>query len=599
MMLNYKAFLFCALTLLMFAQTATAQFAVVVEDQAEIQEGKYTILNNMYENPTALQSTWRWRDAKYNVWGWGSWFDKSDMDSINTPSVVLGWHWWTPDADTQLPTHLLNNDPILTRADWSIPVNGDPKLNVSYNLWFHDPSAADNGLDWRDTPKSKIGVWLHQEGGMSPQGNLEPGIVVIQGIEWELWRDLSGEWDVFTFRPKNGAVNNTELQLRDFIHEVLWLRNWMHYDTILSGVEFGTEVDHTHAPTEFHVGSFYIDVKTEAVPAPAPAPESPSSTMYVSGRHLYSATGERVVLRGVNAGLGWIEAERREEAIQEIGKSAANCLRIVWLRPEDLKYHSRTPQDLDNVIRQTIENNMIPMVMLLTPPSGRNLDKVSEMVDYWTSPEVVQVVNKYQRWMILNIANEAGNPAGESDNDFVSTYTDAINRIRDAGINVPLVIDATDFAQDYQQVFRTWEQIRDSDQGHSNVMFSLHTYWHGSTERKRGIYDDVISRVVADNIPLIFGEGPTPTDFQCIESPWEYGIQEMQTNGISWLAWSWGVVRNRDCGSDDSNRQDTNQFDITKPGAKNGDWNTDYAREIMVDNPNGIGNTSVRPDGLR
>ena len=62
---------------------------------------------------------------------------------------------------------------------------------------------------------------------------------------------------------------------------------------------------------------------------------------------------------------------------------------------------------------------------------------------------------------------------------------------------------------------------------------------------------------------------------------------------MSWLVWSWGVVRNDDCGD-----EEVNQFDLTRESAQFGDWNTDYARQILVDHPNSISNTSVRPAEL-
>ena len=595
-----KAFLLAALTLLTFTQTTIAQNALTTfsfANQGEIEAEKYTILNNRFGDPDAGQVVWRWEGP--DTWGWGTWFDKqaSDRVTVNAPAAVLGWHWWPPRAETQLPARIWLNDPVMAQADWTFD-NDEPRtLNVAYHLWFHDEEQVNDGLDSKDTPKAKIVVWLHQEGNISPQGTLQR-TVLVQEREWELWRLPPGSgWEVFTFRPTDGSVVNTELRLRDFIHEIVYEREWMGNDRFLSGVEFGCEVIEA-PPTVFQVkDNFRIDVAPDVEPQPAAAP---ADTMYVSGRHLYSATGEKVILRGVNAGLGWIEPERHEEAIKEISKSGVNCLRIVWLRPGE-DFHPTTIADLDNVIRLTIENDMIPIIMMVSA-TGQPLSEVTRLVDdFWTRDDVVEIINKYQKWVVLNIANEAGDPAngGETDDDFVNVYTDAINEIRNAGIKVPLVIDATSFGQMYEQVFRTWEQLRDSDEDHHNLMFSLHTYWQGTLAEKRGIYERIIARVVADDIPLIFGEGPTPTDFQCQNSPWEFGLQKMHENDIGWLAWSWGVIRNRDCGAGDPNNQGANQFDITRPGAKNGDWNTDYGRILMVDSDYSVRNTSIRPDGLR
>lgn len=590
-----------ALALLTLAQPATAQnnnTTVITEDQETIEQGKYTLLNNKFGNPFAGQVIWRY--AVPGFWNWGSWFDKTDFGSINSPAMVLGWHWSTPRPETELPTRIWDNAPVNARANWSLselPIGGTRVLNVGYHMWFHDDDQVSDGLDWQDTPRAEIAVWLHHQGGITPAGTWQENIFYA-GREWELWRGVSGGgWDVFTFRPYVGqeSVNDTELRLSGFIHEIVYIQGALGNDLYLSGVEFGPEVEYA-TNTIFQLESEpYIDV-TESESQPQPEPSG--NTMYVDGRHLHAPNGDRVILRGINAGLGWVSADSREGHIREIAKTGANCLRIVWVVPGTDPYHTRTNQDLDNVLRWSIENGMIPMIMI-ADSAGQPLNSqaLQDRLAYWTDPDVVAVLKKHERWLILNMFNEAGNPDGPDPN-FVPFYTEAINQIRDAGITVPLVIDASSFGQAFQQIFDSWELVRASDENHFNLLFSIHTYFHGtdfegSLEQKREIYDTIIDRAIADNIPLIFGEGPTPTDFRCDASPWEYALQRMQDNDMSWLVWSWGVVRNDDCGD-----EAVNQFDLTREGAQFGDWNTDYARQILVDHPNSIKNTSVRPAEL-
>ena len=125
-------------------------------------------------------------------------------------------------------------------------------------------------------------------------------------------------------------------------------------------MEFGPEVEYA-IETVFQVDAeSYINV-TESESQPQPS----SDTMYVDGRHLHASNGDRVILRGINAGLGWVSADSREGHIREIAKTGANCLRIVWVVPGTDPYHTRTNQDLDNVLRWSIENGMIPMLSLI------------------------------------------------------------------------------------------------------------------------------------------------------------------------------------------------------------------------------------------
>ena len=357
----------------------------------------------------------------------------------------------------------------------------------------------------------------------------------------------------------------------------------MTNDRLLSGVDFGCHVDEAKH-TLFQVENFYIDVNSRNTPA-EPEPQTSRETMYVSGRNLYSPTGEKVVLRGVNEMFTWTPSRQdRTRAIREIGKSGANCVRIVWLT-------SDSAEDLDQILTKCLEHNMIPMPEL--HDATGNFSKVGALVDYWTRSDVVEVLKKHEKWLLLNIANEAGG-IGVPDSTFVDTYKDAITRIRGTGIQAPLVIDATAFGQNYQQLFRNWRGLVNHDP-ESSLMFSVHTYWSGTIWELEDIYEEIVQEVINNNIPLIFGEGPTPTAFDCdVVSPYQYALRRLQEEEIGWLAWSWGLTKNNACGS----RGGRNQFDITTDG-NYGNWNTRYARELMADDPNSLRNTSIRPEGLR
>ena len=332
-----------------------------------------------------------------------------------------------------------------------------------------------------------------------------------------------------------------------------------------------------------------------------PEPE----TMYVSGRHLYSSAGERVIVRGVNTQLCYIPREERGRILGEIAKTGANCVRITWTGV-DPNFHDVSANALDEVITQCIDNKMIPMLMN-RDASSKNLEEVRNVVNYWTSPDVVQVLNKHKKWLILNIANEAGkNSETDVDAKFAREYRDAITKIRDEGVKVPLIIDAIEFGTNYELIFNSWEALRDHDP-ERNVMFSLHTYWfgNGTEESRKAIYDVVVEKVKTDNIPLIIGEGPQGNipDANCSLHPYRHGLQVLQESEIGWLIWSWGAAKNTDCGDGTGlNRLDltvpSDNFNFQEAGFYN-DWNTNFAEELIVTNPNSLQKTSVRPVGLR
>ena len=56
---------------------------------------------------------------------------------------------------------------------------------------------------------------------------------------------------------------------------------------------------------------------------------SQGDTMYVNGRYLYSAAGEKVILRGMNEMYVWSSDQTGAWSLGEIAKTGANSVRLV------------------------------------------------------------------------------------------------------------------------------------------------------------------------------------------------------------------------------------------------------------------------------
>ena len=298
-------------------------------------------------------------------------------------------------------------------------------------------------------------------------------------------------------------------------------------------------------------------------------------TMYVEGRHIYTAAGERVVLRGVNEMFVWSDDPTGSWVMEEIAKTGANSIRIVTTTDYDAS-------DLDEVIQNSIKNGMIPMPECHSA-TGR-WEELQTCVDYWLRPDIVEVINSHEKWVLLNIANEAGGSV--SQDDFLEGYKSAIDQIRDAGIRVPLVIDGVDWGKEYVMLLDSWETLNSHDPENA-IIVSAHTYWVGSEEDRKNDYRYIIDKVLEDEIPFIIGEGPTPSGWDCTPSPYEWAMDKLQEAEIGWLVWSWGLVRNGDC-------NDPVRFDMTDGGIF-GEWKTEFGRLTAVDHPASIQNTSRRP----
>jgi len=111
----------------------------------------------------------------------------------------------------------------------------------------------------------------------------------------------------------------------------------------------------------------------------------PEDVMKVEGRFLYDKCGEKVVLRGVNAMIVYWDREGTI-TFPEIAKTGSSCVRIFW----KLDHPTPTSEELDLAITNCIANEMIPMVGLWDATG--DWSKLKFCVDWWTSPEIVEVV---------------------------------------------------------------------------------------------------------------------------------------------------------------------------------------------------------------
>jgi mannan endo-1,4-beta-mannosidase len=174
---------------------------------------------------------------------------------------------------------------------------------------------------------------------------------------------------------------------------------------------------------------------------------------------LYDPLGEQVVLRGVNKMAVYTDADPTCAAIfPEIRKSGANAVRIVWgteaLVGDDGPVRGATVANLDAAIQNCRANKMIPMVEI--HDTTGDWSKLNQVVDYLTRPDVVNVLNKHRKYLLLNIANEPSVPDAEGKEtltvaQFKAGNEAAITRIRQAGIQVPLIIDAAAWGQGFGQ----------------------------------------------------------------------------------------------------------------------------------------------------
>ena len=285
----------------------------------------------------------------------------------------------------------------------------------------------------------------------------------------------------------------------------------------------------------------------------------PRQTFYTDGRHLHDPNGNKVILRGINLPLldDWNFPQSNKLA--ELVQTGANAVRIQWYidygNPQRPAY---TLDDLDAFLTQCKVNRIIPILGLWDVTCQADSTLVNtQLMPWWTSAEVVTVLNKHQQYLIINLANELGFVRWDDDPvaaliEFKNAYKSALTSIRDR-LHMPVIIDAPDGGTSIDPWIEIGRELIESDPDR-NLLLSVHSYW--------AAYDGMqyIDLAVNLNLPIVFGEvankqdetiaGVTQFCFYDLDGlqqnqPPQFGfayqnlLQILKTNEIGWLAWSW------------------------------------------------------------
>ncbi|MEL7148148.1 MAG: cellulase family glycosylhydrolase, partial [Bacteroidota bacterium] len=307
-------------------------------------------------------------------------------------------------------------------------------------------------------------------------------------------------------------------------------------------------------------------------------------TIYVENTRILSACGEDIVMRGYNEMFIWSGDRTGATTLPEIAQTGSNAVRLVWTT-------NGSVAEFDQLVTNSIANNMVPVAEL--HDATGDFSKLQLLLDYWKQPAVLDMIQKHKKWFILNIGNEIGN-GSETVTQWVNYYKDAITQLRNAGVDVPIMIDAGGYGNQERYVVEGGAELLQFDPMH-NIIFSVHTYWtNGGDADKIQRLNTLLSETKTRNLPLIIGEGPqlAASPISCGQLfPYKDMIRRLEEEGIGWLSWSWGLVDNNDCGAPNS------VFDVTTDG-KFGNWGTTFGEEISVTDPNSILNTSIIPPSL-
>ncbi|MET9674817.1 cellulase family glycosylhydrolase [Streptomyces sp. NPDC006482] len=262
---------------------------------------------------------------------------------------------------------------------------------------------------------------------------------------------------------------------------------------------------------------------------PAGDAEAAATGIHVANGRVYEANGNEFVMRGVNHAHAWYPD--RTSSIADIAAKGANTVRVV-LGSGDRWTRTGTAE-VASLIGQCKASKVI-CVLEVHDTTGYGEDgaatSLDKAADYWIG--VKSALEGQEDYVVVNIGNE---PFGNSN---YSAWTDAtknaIRKLRAAGLDHALMVDAPNWGQDWSNTMRNNAASVFASDPDRNTIFSIHMY---------GVYDTAaevqgyLNHFVGNGLPLVVGEfGDAHSD----GNPDENAIMATaQALRLGYLGWSW------------------------------------------------------------
>ncbi|MFF5535928.1 cellulase family glycosylhydrolase [Streptomyces cinerochromogenes] len=269
-------------------------------------------------------------------------------------------------------------------------------------------------------------------------------------------------------------------------------------------------------------------------PSPAhAAPEPPGAAatgLHVANGRLLEGNGNDFVMRGVNHAHTWYPGETR--SLADIKALGANSVRVVL--SDGYRWTRNSAQDVAAVVADCKANRLI-CVLEVHDTTGYGEDAAAgtldHAADYWIS--LKDVLAGEEDYVIINIGNEPwGNtdPAGWTDPTIA-----AIQKLRGAGFQHTIMVDAPNWGQDWQGVMRADARtVYDADPT-GNLVFSIHMYSVFDTAAE---ITDYLNAFVTARLPIVIGEFGGPAD-QWGDPDEDTMMATAEQLDLGYLAWSW------------------------------------------------------------
>jgi mannan endo-1,4-beta-mannosidase len=259
-------------------------------------------------------------------------------------------------------------------------------------------------------------------------------------------------------------------------------------------------------------------------------PAHAATGIRVKDGRLVEANGRDLVLRGINHAYTWyVNQTGSFAAIKAVG---ANSVRLSLAIGHRWK-PANTIGDVAGVISLCKQNRLICVLDAHDTMGYGQQDgaaTIDQAVDYWIS--IRSALVGQENYVILNLADE---PFGHNHYmTWTQDTTRAIGRLRSAGFQHTLMVDAPDWGQDLSFTMRdNARKVMAADRA-GNLVFDIHMYGVFNTPAKVQAY---LRSFVDRRLPIVVGEF---SDDHPYGKPADDAVlQYSQTYRIGYLGWSW------------------------------------------------------------
>ncbi|MBM7858337.1 glycoside hydrolase family 5 protein [Lentzea nigeriaca] len=260
-------------------------------------------------------------------------------------------------------------------------------------------------------------------------------------------------------------------------------------------------------------------------------PAEAATGLRVSGTKVVEANGSAFVMRGVNHPHVWFQGQTK--AFADIKSFGANTVRVVLGTGK--RWGPSSAADVANVIALCKRNRLICVLEAHdTTGWGDQLGAATldDAASYWIG--LADVLKGQENYVVVNLGNE---PFGSNllvSPAWTSWTKNAVKRLRAAGLQHLLMVDAPMWGQDWLNIMRNnAASVLNADPQH-NTLFSVHMYGVYNTAAKVNAYFDAFRSA---GLPLVVGEfGNKHSDGDPDE---DTIMAQSQARGIGYLGWSW------------------------------------------------------------